>query len=303
MVLRFNTKKAFGALLLIFLVCTAVTVSVSAADKGKITSVDDLPGKIIGVQLGTTGDIYATDYEGDDAGTKIERYNKAADAVMSLKQGKIDCIIIDEQPAIVFVSKNDDLMILDEEFTSEEYAICVKKGNTELLSKINVALNTLREDGTLVRINKNYIGTDDEKGTMPYVKKNISRPNGTLVVATNAEFPPYEYFDNGEITGIDMDIMQAVCDELGMELKIENMEFDSIITAVNAGKADVGAAGMTVTEDRLKNIDFSESYTTSKQVIIVRKDEDNEKKTPFIGVAGAVFSVFAAGLLLRRRNE
>jgi len=138
---------------------------------------------------------------------------------------------------------------------------------------------------------------------MPYVKKNISRPNGTLVVATNAEFPPYEYFDNGEITGIDMDIMQAVCDELGMELKIENMEFDSIITAVNAGKADVGAAGMTVTEDRLKNIDFSESYTTSKQVIIVRKDEDNEKKTPFIGVAGAVFSVFAAGLLLRRRNE
>ena len=303
MVLRFNTKKAFGALLLIFLVCTAVTVSVSAADKGKITSVDDLPGKIIGVQLGTTGDIYATDYEGDDAGTKIERYNKAADAVMSLKQGKIDCIIIDEQPAIVFVSKNDDLMILDEEFTSEEYAICVKKGNTELLSKINVALNTFREDGTLVRINKNYIGTDDEKGTMPYVKKNISRPNGTLVVATNAEFPPYEYFDNGEITGIDMDIMQAVCDELGMELKIENMEFDSIITAVNAGKADVGAAGMTVTEDRLKNIDFSESYTTSKQVIIVRKDEDNEKKTPFIGVAGAVFSVFAAGLLLRRRNE
>ena len=303
MVLKFNTKKAFGALLLIFLVCTAVTVSVSAADKGKITSVDDLPGKIIGVQLGTTGDIYATDYEGDEAGTKIERYNKAADAVMSLKQGKIDCIIIDEQPAIVFVSKNNDLMILDEEFTSEDYAICVKKGNTELLGRINVALNTLREDGTLVRINKNYIGTDDEKGTMPYVKKNISRPNGTLVVATNAEFPPYEYFDNGEITGIDMDIMQAVCDELGMELKIENMEFDSIITAVNAGKADVGAAGMTVTEDRLKNIDFSESYTTSKQVIIVRKDEDNEKKTPFIGVAGAVFSVFAAGLLLRRRNE
>lgn len=303
MVLRLNTKKAFGALLLIFLVCTAVTVSVSAADKGKITSVDDLPGKIIGVQLGTTGDIYATDYEGDEAGTKIERYNKAADAVMSLKQGKIDCIIIDEQPAIVFVSKNNDLMILDEEFTSEEYAICVRKGNTELLSRINVALNTLREDGTLVRINKNYIGTDEEKGTMPYVKKNIERPNGTLVVATNAEFPPYEYFDNGEITGIDMDIMQAVCDELGMELKIENMEFDSIITAVNAGKADVGAAGMTVTEDRLKNIDFSESYTTSKQVIIVRKDEDNEKKTPFIGVAGAVFSVFAAGLLLRRRNE
>ena len=77
--------------------------------------------------------------------------------------------------------------------------------------------------------------------------------------------------DNGTITGIDMDIMQAICDDLGLELKIENMKFDSIIASVNAGKADVGAAGMTVTDERKKNVDFSDSYTTSKQVIIIRK--------------------------------
>ncbi len=231
----------------------------------------DFTGKTIGVQLGTTGDIYATDYETDGT-AKVERYNKAADAIQALKQKKLDCVILDEQPALNFVQRNKDIKILSKEFTLEDYALCLKKGNTELLGKVNAALAKLKEDGTLSKIITNYIGTDEEKGTMPYVKKDVKR-SGTLVVATNAEFPPYEYVDNGNIVGIDMDIMQAVCDEIGMELKIENMKFDSIIAAVNAGKADIGAAGMTVTEERKKNVDFSDSYTTSKQVIIVFDDE------------------------------
>ena len=235
----------------------------------------DFNGKTIGVQLGTTGDIYATDYE-DDGTAKVERYSKAADAIQALKQQKIDCVILDEQPALNFVQRNKDIKILKKEFTLEDYALCLKKGNKELLDKVNAALAKLKEDGTLEKIITNYIGTDEEKGTMPYEKKDVQR-NGTLVVATNAEFPPYEYVDNGKITGIDMDMMQAVCDELGMELKIENMKFDSIIASVNAGKADVGAAGMTVTEERKKNVDFSDPYTTSKQVIIIKdKNADGE---------------------------
>ena len=71
------------------------------------------------------------------------------------------------------------------------------------------------------------------------------------------------------VTGIDVDMAQAVADKLGMKLKISDMEFDSIIVAVQSGKADIGVAGMTVTEDRLKNIDFTDSYTTAKQVIVV----------------------------------
>ena len=90
-------------------------------------------------------------------------------------------------------------------------------------------------------------------------------------MATNAAFEPYEYYSNNEIVGIDADIAKAICDKLGYELVIEDMEFDSIITAVQSGKADFGAAGMTVTEDRLKNIDFTDTYTTATQVIIVRK--------------------------------
>ena len=87
---------------------------------------------------------------------------------------------------------------------------------------------------------------------------SVTRENGTLVMATNAAFEPYEYMENGEIVGFDVDMARAICDILGMELKIENIEFDSIINAVQSGKADVGIAGMTVTADRLKSIDFIE---------------------------------------------
>ena len=96
--------------------------------------------------------------------------------------------------------------------------------------------------------------------------------DGVLTMATNAYFPPYEYYEGEKIVGIDAEIAAAVADKLGLELKIEDMEFDSIITAVQTGKADMGLAGMTVTEERLKNIDFTEPYAQGIQVIIVKED-------------------------------
>lgn len=243
---------------------TASTASSAASDK--IQTVDDLKGKKIGVQLGTTGDIYASDVK--DA--KIERYNKGADAIMALKQGKIDCVIIDEQPAKVFVSKNDGLEIVPEEFTVEDYAAVIKKDNKELLNKVNTALAELKADGTLDKIISSYIPAEgEEAGTYHYTQTVTEGEN--LVMATNAEFPPYEYKEASEIVGIDVEIGRAVADKLGMVLKVEDMAFDSIISAVNSGKADIGLAGFTVTEDRKKQVNFSDSYTTSKQVIIIRK--------------------------------
>lgn len=97
---------------------------------------------------------------------------------------------------------------------------------------------------------------------------------GTLTMATNAEFPPYEYYEGGEIVGIDVEIAAAIAEEMGMEFEVEDMAFDSIIPAVQSGKADFGAAGMTVDEKRMQSVDFSDSYATATQVIIVREDSD-----------------------------
>ena len=96
----------------------------------------------------------------------------------------------------------------------------------------------------------------------------------TLIMATNAAFPPYEYVEDNEIVGIDAEIAGAIAEDLGMTLQIDDMEFDSIIPAITTGKADIGVAGMTVTEDRLQNVAFSDSYATGVQVIIVPEDSD-----------------------------
>lgn len=248
---------------------TEAESTAAGTEAGTEAAAFDFAGKKIGVQLGTTGDQLATDYEKND-GAVVERYNKGADAIQALKQGKIDCVVIDYNPAKAFVEKNDDLQILDQELSSEEYAMCLNKDNTELTAKINEALAQLEADGTLDSIISNYIG--DEAGQHPYTSpEGVDRSNGTLVMATNATFEPYEYYENQEIVGIDPDIAQAVCDVLGYELKIEDMEFDSIVNAVVSGKADFGAAGMTVTEERKLSVDFTDTYATASQVVIVKK--------------------------------
>lgn len=120
----------------------------------EIQGPSDLSGKKIGVQLGTTGDLYATDEFGDDA---VERYNKGFEAVQSLQQGKIDAVIIDGEPAKAFVAESEGLIILDESYTDEEYAIAIKKGNQELLDGVNAALAKLKESGELQAIVDKYI--------------------------------------------------------------------------------------------------------------------------------------------------
>ncbi|MGI5948205.1 MAG: basic amino acid ABC transporter substrate-binding protein [Lachnospiraceae bacterium] len=97
---------------------------------------------------------------------------------------------------------------------------------------------------------------------------------GVLVMATNAEFEPWEYYEGSEIVGIDVEIAQAIADKLGMELEVEDMAFDSIIPAVTSGKADFGAAGMTVDETRKKSVDFTDTYANASQVIIVKEDSE-----------------------------
>ena len=98
--------------------------------------------------------------------------------------------------------------------------------------------------------------------------------DGVLTMGTNAAFPPYEYKDGDQVVGIDADIAQALADKLGLKLEIQDMDFSSLITAIQAGKVDISLAGMTVTEERKQNVDFTDSYATGVQVIIVKDGSD-----------------------------
>ncbi len=122
-----------------------------------ITSVDDLDGAIIGVQEGTTGHIYCSDDYGDD---NVVAYTNGTTAVQALLQGKVDCVVIDQQPAITFVEANEGLTILDTEYVIEEYAIAVSKDNEELLDALNEALEEMIADGTVQAILDKYIAAE-----------------------------------------------------------------------------------------------------------------------------------------------
>ena len=254
---------------------SAASAAGSEASTQAIQALEDLAGKTVGVQLGTTGDLLMSEEvgEGEDklgiAG--VEQYNKAADAVQALLTNKIDAVCIDDQVAKNFVAANPDtLTMLDTAFAEESYAIAVSKDNPDLTEQLNGAIAELKEDGTLDAILDKYIAKVE--GAEGYVSpEGTEYPNGTLVMATNAAFDPYEYIENGEIVGIDAEFAKALCDKLGYDLHIEDMEFDSIIAAVNSGKADFGMAGMTVTPERQEQIDFTDTYCTAAQNIIVLK--------------------------------
>ena len=254
---------------------SAASAAGSEASTQAIQTLEDLNGKTVGVQLGTTGDLLMSEEvgEGEDklgiAG--VEQYNKAADAVQALLTNKIDAVCIDDQVAKNFVAANPDtLTMLDTAYSEESYAIAVSKDNPDLTEALNGAIAELMEDGTLDAILNKYIAK--EEGATGYVSpEGIEYPNGTLVMATNAAFDPYEYIENGEIVGIDAEFAKALCDKLGYDLEIEDMEFDSIIAAVVSGKADFGMAGMTVTPERQEQIDFTDTYCTAAQNIIVLK--------------------------------
>ena len=137
---------------------TGVQVVIVTEDSD-ITSIDDLEGKKIGVQTGTTGDIYCSSAPedggyGEDA---VARYDNGALAVAALKNGQVDCVVIDNEPAKAFVEANEGLKILETEFAVEDYAAAIAKENTELLNKVNAALAELKAEGKIDEIIAKYI--------------------------------------------------------------------------------------------------------------------------------------------------
>lgn len=118
----------------------------------------------------------------------------------------------------------------------------------------------------------NNAATGEETSTEAEAAGGMTATEGVLVMATNAAFPPYEFVEGGEYAGIDVEIAEKIAEKLGMTLEIKDVEFGSIVGGVQTGKFDMGMAGMTVTDERLQSVNFSTSYATGIQVVIVAED-------------------------------
>ena len=172
-------------------------------------------------------------------------------------------------------SKSKVKVYKEYDLTAEKYAFAVAKENTELKDAANELLAELKASGELDAIINSFF---DGSATFTYANPVSSVPTGAdrenyLVVATNAYFPPFEYYEGAKLSGVDMKIASLLADKLGKTLYIYDMEFDSVIISVSQGQADIGMAGLTVNEERLKTIDFTTEYYESAQVLVVREDD------------------------------
>ncbi len=237
-----------------------------ARDPCQPSSVEEIAGCRVGVQVGSTADQGATALL-DRLGyaDMLERFNSSPDAVTAMKQGKIDLVIVDHQPALEFLRKNPDLVILDFPFAQETFAGAVALERPDLLAEINQALIRAEEMGIPEKLRQTFV---EHQGDYHYVQKN--QGGAPLVMATNAQFPPYEYFEGGQVTGYEVELARAVADLMGRQLRIEEMEFDAVISAVAAGKADFAFAGLSVTEDRQKSVNFTRPLVTTRISVLAR---------------------------------
>ena len=156
--------------------------------------------------------------------------------------------------------------VIDVDLTNEEYAFGVDKDQPELLEKVNAFVTRIAEDGTLDEICDKYFG-DGEPVAVTSAAFDASKDQ--LVVATNAAFEPFEYTQGDSYYGIDMEIASMLADELGLELVIQNMEFDAVCLSVGQHQCDIAMAGLTVNEEREEYVTFSKSYYEASQRLIV----------------------------------
>lgn len=230
-----------------------------------INGADDLEGKKVGVQAGTTGEIYASDIPD----VKLSSFKSGIDAGLALSAGIIDAIVLDELPAKEIVKRSRNLMILEEEFSLEDYAIAVRKGDDNLLNAINASIARMKSDGTYDMLQNAFMPAEGEI-VIPEISE--SAPNGKIIkLGTEPSFPPFEYTEGTKVVGFDVSQSQIIANDMGCKLEVVAMNFDSLIAALQSGAVDFIAAGMTVTEERKESVNFSEPYYQSKQVIIVRK--------------------------------
>ena len=254
---------------LMVLAAAVAVLALAGCSKNKvdIKGVADLAGKKIGVQTGTTGELFVQE---NVENANLISFKSGIDAALDLKNGAIDCVILDELPAEEIVKRNPSLKIIRDPYfaeNKEEYAIAVKKGNTELLAKIDETINEMKKNGEYEQLVNAFMPAD---GNIQ-IPENIVTNGQTVVLGTNAAFPPFEYVEGKKIVGFDITMGQKIAKTAKMKLEVLDMAFDSLIPALQAGTIDFIAAGMSVTEERKKNVDFSVPYFASEQVIIVRK--------------------------------
>ena len=254
-------KKIISLVLVLALACTMVFALASCGEAATCK---------IAVQKGTTSKMFA-DYI---KGVEVASYDTFALAASDMKNGNADYVIVDKTTANAIISELGGLKVIEIPLSSENYGIAIDKSQATLKDQINGILESKSAEIQAI-MDKYSAGDEAAYVGIESAAKDSSKAASQLVVATNAEFAPWEYKEGNLYYGIDMEIAKLIADELDMELVIENMDFDVVVSSVGINNIDIAMSGITITTERMEVVNFSNPYFTESIVVVCNADDNS----------------------------
>ena len=257
----------------------------NAAGQAETITLNQLNGKRIGVQTGTTFDEIVLETLPD---AKISYFNSYPDMAAALETNKIDAFPGDEPVIRLMAAENNKLTVLEERMDDFDFGIALPKteAGEKLLAEINVWFASMKESGELAKLTQKWTdGPESEKTVPDYA--SFPAPNGVLTLATEGAYAPMNYYRGDEVVGLEIDLIARFCEANGYGLKVVPMLFDGILPAIQSGKADLAAAGLTITEERKESVNFSDPYYTGGTVMAILKSKAaaSTRQTDNTGIA------------------
>lgn len=248
----------------------------SPGGDGAIETVEDLgEGHTVAVQDGTTGETYAQENLAE--GVEVRAFPEGPDGYTALEACQVDAVINDLGTAESEVPEREGLEIAQKIDTGEVYGIAVDPAKEPLLDAINEALAQMVEDGTYDEIYAKYPKLGDfgnvtgsfDLAPSGEIPEFTTATEGVLLVGSDVPYPPYEYREDGELTGFDIDLMNEIASRLGVTAEYKDTDFDTIFTQLAAGRYDAVVAASSITEEREEEVNFSEGYFRSQGSLTV----------------------------------
>ena len=258
-----NKMKKIISLILCVALCFALGVALTSCgdeEKAKDTKV--------AVQAGTTSELYAKVLKG----VEVVSHETFPNAATDMKNGNVDYVFCDKTTAKTLCKDIPGLKIIDIALSSENYGIGIDPAQTTLKAQIDAILEAKAAEIDAIKDKYMNGETDKYVGVTSATKKD-DKAAAQLVVATNAEFAPWEYKEGDKFYGIDMEIAQILANELGLELVIEDMAFDAVVSSVGKHNVDIAMSGITITAERLDIINFSTPYYTEAIVLVCLEND------------------------------
>jgi polar amino acid transport system substrate-binding protein len=237
-----------------------------------IEAPEDSAGHKIGVQSGTIHEGWVQDNlieTGMMDEADLSRYERADQAILDLKSGRIDVVIMDYYAAAAFVQQGGVELVLEQNLLGESQAIAIPEGADELKAVLDEVIQGLIDEGFVEGLIQEYLVSEDEAAIEDPVWSAI-QDKGVLVVGTSADYPPFEFIDeDNEYAGFDIALMNEVADRLGLEIEWQDISFDGLIAALKAGQIDAIIAAMAATPERDEQVDFTINYYEGSDAVLV----------------------------------